>query len=179
MSGTYRLSRVGVGSAFKVGFIVGLALSALILVPFGLLTALGVVGGAGKGGAGSALALGAAGGMMVVMPLVYGFVYGVVSALSALVYNVVARVVGGLEMTLEGAWKPAPFDREAAMRMIMGDAYPGPSDPSTTASPDTVTTAPDTMTTAPDTVTAARATSTHSEEGERKGGVPSIDDVWS
>ncbi len=164
MTGTYALKRIGVGSAFRVGFIVGLALSALFLVPFGLLTVLGVVGGAGKGGAESVLALGAAGGMMVFMPLVYGFVYGVISALSALVYNVVARVVGGLEVTLEAAWKPAPFDPEAAKRRILGDAYPGPSGPSTSASADTAPVAGD--------------TGTRSGEGEGKGKVPSVDDVW-
>lgn len=164
MSGTYRLSRVGVGSAFRVGFIVGLALSALFLVPLGLLALLGVAGGAGKEGMGGALALGVTGGMMALMPLVYGFIYGVVSALSALVYNGVARVAGGVEVTLDAVWKPAPLDQEAARRMIMGDAHPGPSTPSTTASPDTVTTAPD--------------TGTRSGEGERKGDVPSVDDVW-
>ncbi len=118
MTGTYSLKRIGIGSAFKVGFVVGVVLSALVLVPFGLLALLGVVGGAGKGGAGSALALGAAGGMMVVMPLVYGLIYGVIAALSALVYNVVARVVGGLEVDLEYASSLRPLDTDEIVRNL-------------------------------------------------------------
>ena len=120
MSGTYRLSRIGVGSAFKVGFIVGLALSALILVPFGLLALLGVVGGLDEGSMGDALALGAVSGVltMVCGPLVYGLIYGVMSAFSALVYNMVARVVGGLEVDLEYTSSLRPLDTDEIVRNL-------------------------------------------------------------
>lgn len=98
MTGTYVLRRIGVGSAFKVGAVLGGVLSALVLVPLGLLMAIGVV----HGGDSSAVAGGAFMGLltMVCGPLFYAFIYGLLTAISALVYNIAAGMTGGLEVEL-------------------------------------------------------------------------------
>ncbi len=169
MTGTYLLRRIGVGSAFKVGAVLGVVLSAILLVPLGLLFLLGGIGGPSEQGLGTAFALGTVPGVLTMIcgPLLYGLIYGIVAALFALVYNVIASVAGGVEVTLEAVWKSAPIDRDAVMRAIRGgegDAVvEGASPPTGTAAPDTVTATGDTGT---------------AREDEQKGGVPSVDDVW-
>lgn len=96
----YILKRIGIGSAFKVGFIVGVMLSALVFLPLGLLMASGVLGGEGRM---TDLAATSAVSSVLIMfcgPIVYGIVYGIGAALSALVYNIVSGIVGGLELQL-------------------------------------------------------------------------------
>lgn len=97
----YVLRHIGVGSAFKVGFVLGALLSALVLLPLGLLMALGVLGGEGR--MSDLVAVSAASGLLTIFcgPLIYGVLYGFGAALSALVYNIVSGVVGGLELHLD------------------------------------------------------------------------------
>ncbi len=98
----YVLKRIGIGSAFKVGFVLGALLSAIVLLPFGFLMALGILGSEGR--MTELLAASAVSGVITMFcgPLIYGFLYGLGAALSALIYNIVAGVIGGLELTLEG-----------------------------------------------------------------------------
>ncbi len=97
----YVLKRIGIGSAFKVGFVLGTLLSAIVLLPFGLLMALGILGNEGR--MTELLAASAVSGVITMFcgPLIYGVLYGLGAALSALVYNIVSGVVGGLELHLD------------------------------------------------------------------------------
>lgn len=94
---------VGVGSAFKVGFVLGLALSLILVIPFILAFLLGSPGGPILGP--RAMGLPRRGAPEIVllfcMPFGYALAYGIVLALSALVYNIVAATVGGLELSVE------------------------------------------------------------------------------
>ncbi len=105
MNGKYTLKHIGVGSAFKMGAAVGGILSAIILVPLGLLTAIGVVGSDDT----SLMAAGATMGLLTMFcgPVVYALIYGLSAALSALTYNAVAKLAGGVEFRLEPV-RPRP-----------------------------------------------------------------------
>lgn len=92
-----KLRRVGVLSAFRVGFMFYGILGLLV----GGLAFLGsVLGGAAGGG----LAAGFGGGLVVliVAPLLYGLAGALVFMIMAFLYNVVASLVGGLELELDG-----------------------------------------------------------------------------
>lgn len=90
--------RIGPGSAFKVG----LAMYALMGLLFGIIFALiSMLGGA--------LALPAEAGAfrmffgvgaIVFLPIFYGVIGGIFAALGALIYNVVAGWLGGLEVDI-------------------------------------------------------------------------------
>ena len=116
MNGKYTLKHIGVGSAFKMGAAVGGILSAIILVPLGLLTAIGVVGSDDT----SLIAAGATMGQLTMFcgPVVYALIYGVLTALNALVFNVIARIVGGLEIHLERSSSFAPLDVEGVVKNL-------------------------------------------------------------
>ena len=99
MSGTVRIRHIGVGSSFKVGAVLGGILSAIVMVPMGLLMAVGVVSGSDSSVAADGVFVGLL--MMVCGPLIYAFIYGLGMAISALIYNLVAGIMGGLEVELE------------------------------------------------------------------------------
>jgi Transmembrane domain of unknown function (DUF3566) len=98
-----KLKRIGPGSAFKIG-IVTYGILGLIL---GILMALfSMLAGsvATMGGGGSAAGLGMMAGFglasIIIFPLIYGVCGGVFAALGALIYNLVAGWVGGLEVDI-------------------------------------------------------------------------------
>lgn len=102
----YVLKHIGIGSAFKVGFVLGALLSALVLLPLGLLMALGVLGSEGR--MSDLVAVSAASSLFTMFcgPLIYGVVYGIGAALSVLIYNIVSGIVGGLELQLDAREQP-------------------------------------------------------------------------
>jgi len=97
------LKRIGPGSAFKVGLvtygILGLILGILMAL-FSMLA--GSV--ATMSGWGSAAGLGFMAGFglasIIIFPLIYGVCGGVFGALGAVIYNLVAGWVGGLEVDI-------------------------------------------------------------------------------
>lgn len=100
------IRRVGIGSAFKVGAVMyGL----LWVVLGGLLLLLqlligGILGASADEGAqifGAMAGIGLIG--YIVGILVYALIGGIFSALTALVYNLVAGLVGGIEVELVSA----------------------------------------------------------------------------
>ena len=114
----YRVRRVGVISAanmsaaisFVFTFVIAL-LVALVVLPMGNLP---IPTGAGGPFDRTTLPTGSVIGLVLVAPLLYAAVGWVAGALGALVYNLVARFIGGLQLTLEGrppdapvAWTPA------------------------------------------------------------------------
>jgi hypothetical protein len=99
------IARISPGSAFKVGmalygllgFILGVLVALISLMAGSLATRLGQ-----NGPPGLSAAFGFAGGVgaIVIMPIVYGLFGGIVLGISAAVYNLVAKWVGGLEVDI-------------------------------------------------------------------------------
>jgi hypothetical protein len=108
----YRVRRVGVISAanmsaaisFVFTFVIAL-LVALVVLPMGNLP----VPGAGGPFDRTSLPTGSVIGLLVLAPLLYAAVGWVAGALAALVYNLAARFIGGLQLTLEGRAPDAPI----------------------------------------------------------------------
>ena len=102
MYGNFLIKRVGVGSAFKIGAALGGILSAIVLVPLGLLMAFGVVNADEQ----SVMAGGMLFGFvtMICGPLIYALIYGILAAVNALIYNALAGLTGGLLVYLERPW---------------------------------------------------------------------------
>lgn len=96
---------IGVGSAFKVGFVIGLALSLIVIIPAALAFFLSNPRVLEFGPRAMRFPRGGVVEIVLLlcMPFGYGIAYGVVTALSAIVYNVVAAIVGGLEVSVETA----------------------------------------------------------------------------
>jgi len=94
------LKRIDVVSAAKIG---GILYAAMGLILGGLVSLFGFFGAllnAGQSG-GTLLGLFFGVASVITLPLFYGAMGVVVSALSALLYNVVAGRVGGLQIELE------------------------------------------------------------------------------
>lgn len=108
------VKRIGVWSAAKIsgllyggmGLIFGAIFGLFSLVGMGIATvAAGQSEGAGEAFFGMLFGAGA----VLLMPLFYGFMGLVVGAITALIYNLVARLVGGLELQVEpGPDMPPP-----------------------------------------------------------------------
>jgi hypothetical protein len=96
------LKRIGPGSAFKVGLIV-YGLLGLVIGAFVSLFAL-VLGGAmsAAGGSSSMPMFGAFMGVgaIIFIPICYGLAGGIGNAIGAVIYNLAAGWVGGLEVDI-------------------------------------------------------------------------------
>lgn len=92
------VKRIGPGSAFKVGLVVYAFLGLIV----GALVSLIALVGASFAReaqipfAGVLFGVGA----VIVFPILYGILGGVMAAIGALIYNLAARVVGGLEIDI-------------------------------------------------------------------------------
>ena len=99
------LKRVGIFSSAKISGIVGAGLGLIIGVIYGLI--MMTVGAAmltqNSSGAGPGAGVGIIGGliMMIVIPIFYGVLSFIFGALYAVIYNIAAGFVGGLEMEFE------------------------------------------------------------------------------
>jgi hypothetical protein len=100
-----RLNRIGVGSAAKIS---GVMYGSFGLIAGGIfaifaLVGAGVAGMAAEQGDAVPAFLGPLFGVgaIVLFPLLYGFFGLVMGAISAALYNLFARMVGGLELELE------------------------------------------------------------------------------
>jgi hypothetical protein len=100
------LKRIGPGSALKLGAItyafVGLVIGIITACVSLVAGSLAGMGGSGLGVSASARAFGLGMGLgaIIVVPIVYGFVGGIGAWIGAVVYNFVARWVGGLEVDI-------------------------------------------------------------------------------
>ncbi len=99
------IARVSPGSAFKVGlvmyaflgFIVGAFVALISLIIGGIGSQLGHSAAPGLS---SALGAAAGVGAIIILPIFYGVLGGVIFAISAAIYNLVAKWVGGLEVDI-------------------------------------------------------------------------------
>ena len=92
------VKHVGPGSAFKIGLIVYAILGFIIGIPFAL---IGMIGG-GSLAASRMPLLGAGVGIFAILlfPVCYGLIGGVFAAIGALIYNLAAGWIGGLEVDI-------------------------------------------------------------------------------
>ena len=107
-----KVKHVGPGSAFKIGLvsygIIGLLLGivmAFVSMVAGSLAGLGHPSVPGAGGTGTSwdlrsLGFGMGFGAVIFFPLLYGVCGGVFAAIGAVIYNLVAGWVGGLEVDI-------------------------------------------------------------------------------
>ena len=86
---TYRVSRVSVLQAAKM-FGVLYAIMGLIIIPFFYVVARAVPSGSSPFG----------GVWLLLLPILYGCLGFVVTAIAAAIYNLVARWIGGIEVEL-------------------------------------------------------------------------------
>ena len=101
-----KIRKLGILSVAKIYAVMMFVISLLIAIPYGLFIIAFSLIGAGSATGEAALALGGGGvvmglGVMIGMPIMYavmGFVFG---ALGALIYNIFAGLVGGIEIEVE------------------------------------------------------------------------------
>jgi hypothetical protein len=98
------VKRIGPGSAFKVGLVVyaflGLIIGVIAAFFSMIAGSLGSMAGHDTVAA-HAFGLGFGIGSIIFFPIFYGIIGGVVGALSALIYNLAAGWVGGLEVEVQ------------------------------------------------------------------------------
>ena len=96
------IKRIGPGSAFKVGLItyafVGLVVGVIMACVSMVAGSLAGIADAGVGA--RVLGLGFGFGAIIIAPIMYGIVGGIGAALGAVVYNLAAGWVGGLEVDI-------------------------------------------------------------------------------
>jgi hypothetical protein len=92
------VKRIGPGSAFKVGLALYGFLGLIFGVIFGLVSMLGGAVAAPAQAGVFRMFFGV--GAIIALPLIYGIFGGIIAAITAAVYNLVAGVVGGLEVDI-------------------------------------------------------------------------------
>jgi len=100
-----RIRKLGVLSVAKIYALIMLVISLIISIPYGLFI---MVFGAAMMGTGERAGLAAGGGgivigllVMIGLPIFYGLIGFVFGAIGALVYNIFAGIVGGVEIEVE------------------------------------------------------------------------------
>ncbi len=102
-----RIKKMGILSVAKIYALMMLVISLIISIPYGLII---MIFGAAllSGGGGGSEGLAAGGGSIVIgllvmigVPIFYGLMGFVFGAISALVYNIFAGMVGGIEIEVE------------------------------------------------------------------------------
>lgn len=101
-----RIKKLGILSVAKIYAAIMFVISLLISIPYGLFIIIFSLSGAGSVGGQGGLALGGGGiilglGLMIGMPIMYGAMGFVFGALGALLYNLFAGFVGGVEIEVE------------------------------------------------------------------------------
>lgn len=101
-----RIKKLGILSVAKMYAAIMLVISLLISIPYGLIIIVFSLSGAGTVGGQGGLALGGGGivlglGIMIGLPIFYGLIGFVGGAIGALLYNLFAGFVGGIEIEVE------------------------------------------------------------------------------
>ena len=86
---------------FVMGLIIGLIYGLIVIVSGAAITALAPSSSEGTAGGISTIVVGIL--IMIGMPLFYGFFGFIAGLIGALIYNGVAKIVGGVELELEGS----------------------------------------------------------------------------
>lgn len=104
-----RIKKMGVLSVAKIYAVMMLVISLLISIPYGLFIIVYALFGARMVGGDAGLAVGGGGvvaGVLVMigLPIFYGIFGFIAGAIGALVYNVFAGFVGGVEIEVENVY---------------------------------------------------------------------------
>ena len=99
-SGKKRLKSV---SPLKAGIVLGALYAVLVLVVVVLMIPLVLLGAfsASESASSGAMGAGIGVGMLIFAPILYGVIGFIGGTISALIYNFIAKLTGGLEFTLE------------------------------------------------------------------------------
>ncbi len=105
-----RIKKLGILSVAKMYAVIMLVISLLISVPYGLFIIVFSLTGASSIGGQGGLALGGGGVVfgllfMIGLPIFYGALGFVFGALGALLYNIFAGFVGGIEIEVENVYQ--------------------------------------------------------------------------
>jgi hypothetical protein len=97
------IKRIGPGSAFKVGLVVyallGLIVGICMAFVSMMIGSLGNMAGVG-GPAAKAFGFGFGFGSIIIFPILYGIIGGIAGAIGAVIYNLAAGWMGGLEVDI-------------------------------------------------------------------------------
>jgi hypothetical protein len=104
-----RIRKLGILSVAKIQAVMMFVIGLLIGVLYGLIVIIYSLFGAGIVGGDAALVIGGGGvvlgiGLMIGIPIMYGLIGFIAGALSALIYNIFAGMVGGIEMEVENVY---------------------------------------------------------------------------
>ena len=104
-----RIRKLGILSVAKIQAVMMFVIGLLIGILYGLIVIIYSLFGAGMVGGDAALAIGGGGvvlgiGLMIGIPITYGIVGFIAGAIVALVYNIFAGMVGGIEMEVENVY---------------------------------------------------------------------------
>ena len=101
---SYEIKKIGVGSVFKFYFVIGIAIgvifSLLLLLTGASLKNIGIEIGAISLGNSGPLQIGAALAGVIIGSLAYGIIIGLAGAVGAFLYNVFAKITGGIVIKL-------------------------------------------------------------------------------
>lgn len=103
-----RIRKLGILSVAKIYAAMMLVISLLISIPYGLFIIIFALSGATSIGGQNGIALGGGGVvfglvLMIGIPIAYGVLGFIGGAIGALVYNLFAGLVGGIEIEVESA----------------------------------------------------------------------------
>lgn len=104
-----RIRKLGILSVAKIYAVMMLIMSLLISIPYGLfIIVISLIGGVGAGNsdAWGGLAIGGGGVvvgllLMIGIPILYGAIGFIAGCIGALIYNILAGIVGGIEIEVE------------------------------------------------------------------------------
>ena len=97
------VKRVGPGSAFKIGLVIYAILGLILGIFMAFISMVaGTLGSLGESAAPGAklLGFGMGFGAIIIFPIGYGVIGGIFAAIGAVIYNLVAGWVGGLEVDI-------------------------------------------------------------------------------
>ena len=124
------VKRIGVLSAAKMYSLVGFGIGLIVGVIYGLIImmfgAAMMMSSSGTSSSGAGAGAGASGfiiGLLIMVgfPILYGAMCFVAGAIGGLIYNLAARIAGGIELELENA----PADYHAPPQQQYGSQYQG------------------------------------------------------
>ncbi len=104
-----RINKLGILSVGKIYGVMMLVMSLLISIPYGIFIIIfSIIGGASAGNQDSLAGLAVGGGgvvigllVMIGLPIFYALMGFIVGVISAVVYNIFAGIVGGIEIEVE------------------------------------------------------------------------------
>jgi hypothetical protein len=104
-----RIRKLGVLSVAKIYAVIMLIISLIFAIPYGLfIIIISLIGGAGAGSQDGWAGLAVGGGgvvfgllFLIGIPIIYGIMGFIFGAIGALIYNILAGIVGGIEVEVE------------------------------------------------------------------------------